>query len=219
MQLISFVFPRTAGHEFDIYVSFIQDMLTSSNHISSISFDATYLNKWHARMDYEPPGTFSELTELTFKLRPGIFIDRTTGHKFKGEEKELLEEIEKISQWLKKHTCPKLKTLKLQWAETSSVTVKFYTGYNDGYDSDGPIRETDYHYNEEPLDGNLLVHTFMNEFHLDFSWLPESVKNLVLPGILYDYSTGPEGVDIEVDTFENYYPEYEQFDSIIKGYI
>lgn len=219
MQLIPFNFPRTEGHEFQKFMAKVQEMLEASDRISSITFDATYLGFWHSRMDFEDATEFPEVTQVTFKIRPGIFIDHTRGGKITGEQKELLRVIEKVSEWLEKHKCPKLRTVNLLWAETSNISWKYYTGYNDGYDSDGPIPETDYDHADEPLDCNLLVFYFMKDLKLDFSWLPESVTKLVLPGILYDCSIGRPDMEITYDHTETLEPDEEAFDSIIKKYV
>ena len=219
MQLIPFTFSRTAGHQYDEFVEKIAEMLRAAGHISSISFDETYLSKWYGQMSYEDAAEFPELVELTFRIHPGIFIDHTRTSKIEGEQKELLETIQKISQWLKKHSCPKLRTVNILWAESSYISWKFYTGSYDGYDEYGPIRETDYDYAEEPLDCNLVVFYFMDQFQLDFSWLPETVTKLTVPGILFDRSTGRPDMEIVYDPSEPEEVDEEAFDAILEKYM
>ena len=193
-------------------------MIRASESLLSICIESSYFNWWYPTISTEPATVFPEIATVTLKITPCLHIDKTSRSKVTCEQKDIQVTLQRFSEWLKKHSCPKLQTVVVCWDEKCWISLKHYTGYYDGYDSDGPIPEVDYDESEETLNGNLIAHYFLPSLEIDFSWLPVSVTKVILPGSLYHRTLGRDGLELLYNPLEED-PDEDEFNITMNKYM
>ena len=188
---------------FDSFMETATRMVAAKNSLVKIHFGENFHHQWHKDSQYLPSTCYPELTTIVLEIQPEIRKDYTVyNHRgargFYGEYESVESAINSLADWLWNNGCPKLHTIRIEWAEKVAVSYRYYSGETE-YDSEGPYREHEHEWEYEPLHQNHVVEQFFSELNIDWTWITHHDIKFILPAPLAARSRVPDCCRIEVN--------------------